>query len=133
MDKRTFGMLAMVVAIMCVALLISARQAEGTMSREGQTTIINTQQIGKNVKGFKGATPVKIYIVGNKVTKVEALPNHETPKFFDKAKAVLAKYEGKTVSKASKMNVDGVSGATFSSNALKENVKLGLEYYKKHK
>ena len=32
-----------------------------------------------------------------------------------------------------KKEVDGVTGATFSSDAVKENVKLGLEYYKSHK
>ena len=76
---------------------------------------------------------MKIYIRKNKVVKVEALQNRETPKFFAKAKTLLAKYEGKTVSKAAKMNVDGITGATYSSNALKKNVQLGLEYYKTHK
>ena len=46
---------------------------------------------------------------------------------------LLGKYEGKSVAKAAKMNVDGVTGATYSSNALKKNVQLGLEYYKTHK
>lgn len=31
------------------------------------------------------------------------------------------------------MDVDEVSGATYSSAALKKNVKLGLEYYKNNK
>jgi len=30
-------------------------------------------------------------------------------------------------------NVDGVTGATFSSKAVKENVKRGLKYYMAHK
>ena len=29
--------------------------------------------------------------------------------------------------------IDAVSGATYSSNAIKENVKRGLSYYRKHK
>ena len=40
----------------------------------------------QNVKGFKGATPVEVYIKNNKVIKVEALPNREGPKFYDKVK-----------------------------------------------
>ena len=40
---------------------------------------------------------------------------------------------GKTVKEAQQMQVDGVTGATFSSHAVKENVKRGLEYYQKHK
>ena len=35
--------------------------------------------------------------------------------------------------KAVKMKVDGVTGATMSSDAVKENVKKGLEYYQKNK
>ena len=31
------------------------------------------------------------------------------------------------------MKVDGVTGATMSSDAVKENVKRGLEYYQKNK
>ena len=49
------------------------------------------------------------------------------------AKTLLAKYEGKTVKKAASMDVDGVSGATYTSKALKKNVQLGLDYYKSHK
>ena len=41
--------------------------------------------------------------------------------------------EEMTVTKALTADVDGVTGATFSSDAVKKNVKLGLEYYKAHK
>lgn len=115
------------------AMLLSMMPGDETITHEGDTTVVNTRTIGKGVRGFKGNTPLKIYIRKNKVVKVEALQNRETPKFFAKAKTLLAKYEGKTVSKAAKMNVDGITGATYSSNALKKNVQLGLEYYKTHK
>ena len=59
--------------------------------------------------------------------------NHEFDYGMARAKAVLQQFEGLTVAKAQKAEVDGVSGATFSSNALTKNVKLGLEYYKKNK
>ena len=65
--------------------------------------------------------------------KIEALSNKETPKFFEKAKTVLATWEGKSVKKAAKQDVDGVSGATYSSKALIKNVQLGLQYYNEHK
>lgn len=120
-------------AIVGVAFLISAKPASDVMTQEGQTTVVNTQQLGKKVKGYMGNTPVKIYIHRNKIEKVEALGNRETPKYFAKAKTLLKQYEGKSVTKATKVEVDGVSGATLSSNALKKNVQLGLEYYKEHK
>ena len=40
---------------------------------------------------------------------------------------------GMKVEDALKAKVDGRTGATFSSDALRENVKLALEYYKKNK
>ena len=129
-NRKTTLMLASTVAAVAVALLISARPADSIITRSGKTTIVNTTQLGSSVRGFRGNTPVLIYI---KVTKVEALPNQETPRFFARAKALLARFEGMTVSKAAKTDVDGVTGATFSSKALKKNVKLGLEYYQQHK
>ena len=58
----------------------------------------------------------------------------ETPRFFEMVKSgLLNKWNGMTVKQASSAKVDAVTGATYSSNAVKENVRLGLEYYKKHK
>ncbi len=115
------------------SLLMSAMPGSDIMTKEGKTTIINTTLLGKNVRGFKGQTPVKIYITDNKIQKIEALKNQDTPQFFNKAKALLEKFEGKSVKKAANLQVDAVSGATYSSKALKKNVELGLEYYQKHK
>lgn len=133
MDKKIYKRFAGMAAVLAAGLLISAMPAENVMQKDGDTTIVNTQQLGKNVRGYRGATPLKIYIRKNKVVKVEALANHETPKFFAKAKAILAKYEGASTKKAARMQVDGVSGATFTSKALKKNMELGLNYYNEHK
>lgn len=129
--KRTLTISAM--AAMAVAVLMSAMPADSVITKDTGTDIVNTTSLTKSVRGYKSATPVKIYIKKNRVVKVEALGNQETPKYFDKAKAVLDKYEGKTVTKAQKMEVDAVSGATLSSKALVKNVQEGLKYYKEHK
>ena len=128
--KRTLTISA--VAAMAVAVLMSAMPADSVITKDTGTDIVNTTSLTKSVRGYKSATPVKIYIKKNRVVKVEALGNQETPKYFDKAKAVLDKYEGKTVTKAQKMEVDAVSGATLSSKALVKNVQEGLTYYKEH-
>lgn len=133
MSKKVNGILTAFTVCAMVTAMMSAMPADNIMTKEKDTTIINTNLLGKNVKGFKGSTPVKIYIEKNKIVKIEALPNRETPKFFDKAKTLLTQFNGISVSKAEKMNVDGVTGATYSSNALKKNVQLGLEYYKHNK
>ena len=95
---------------------------------------MNTTSLTKSIKGYLGTTPLKIYITDNKIDKIEALPNQETPKYFAKVKKqLLDKWNGMTVSKAMKAQVDGVTGATLSSDAVKKNVVKGLEYYKKNK
>ena len=97
-------------------------------------TVVNTTTLGKSVIGYVDITPLKIYIKKNKVVKIEALKNQETPKYFAKVKKqLLDKWNDKKVNDALTLQVDGVTGATFSSDAVKENVRLGLEYYKKNK
>lgn len=121
-------------AAAALMLLTSATLAgDEVMSKDGKTTIVNTTSLTKNVKGFRGPTPVKIYIKSGKIEKIEPLKNQETPKFFARAKAVLEKFEGKSVSKVAKMDVDAKTGATFSTKALIKNVQAGAKYYKEHK
>ena len=133
MNKRFNAIVTALSACAMIAVMVSAMPNDNVISRENDTVIVNTMQLGKNIKGFRGNTPVKIFIRKNKVVKIETMPNRETPQFFGKAKTLLDQFNGQTVSKAVKMNIDGVSGATYSSEALKKNVKLGLEYYKKNK
>ena len=118
---------------MVVALTLMSWVADDTMTKENGMTVINTTQLGKDVQGFLGTTPVKIYIQKNKVVKIEALKNQETPKYFLKVKKnLLDKWNGVKVKDAKKMKVDAVTGATYSSKAVIENVQLGLDYYSKH-
>lgn len=131
MKKRTI--IASSVAAMALAVLVSGMPDNTVMSKDAGTMVVNTTSLTKNVRGYKGTTPVKIYIKKNKVMKVEGLPNRESPKYFAMAKAVLEQFEGKSVTKASKMEVDGVTGATYTSKALVKNVQAGLDYYKEHK
>ena len=112
--------------------LMGAGVAKDVIKYSKGTTIVNTSSIVK-ARGFQGKTPVKIYIKGNKITKIESLPNQETPSVYANAEEVLKKFIGKTVNEASTMKVDGISGATYSSKALIENVKGGLKYYNDNK
>ncbi len=112
-----------------MALLLSAMPADTPITREGDTTVVNTTTLAKDVEGYNGRTPVKIYIKKDKIVKVEALPNHESPQYLAKAKAVLKKFEGKQVSKIKTLKVDAVTGATFTSEALVKNVKKGVAHY----
>jgi electron transport complex protein RnfG len=135
MKKKIVTALSCMALIAATATLLSAApQSDEVMTKENGMYVINTTTLGKNVTGYVSTTPLKIYIKKNKVVKIEALKNQETPKYFVKVKKeMLDKWNGKKVNEALQMKVDGVTGATFSSDAVKENVKLGLDYYKKHK
>jgi len=126
----------MAIALLMLALgagAVVTQQSAMTKQSDG-TYIVNTTTLCQNVKGYRGTTPLKIYIKNDKVEKIEALKNQETPKYFARVKEqVLGKWNGKTVKKAAKMKVNGVTGATMSSDAVKKNVTKGLEYYQAHK
>ena len=124
--------LTLVAGIIVAATLTSSRQAEQVITKEDGMTVVNTTELSKDVIGYISPTPLKIYIQKNKVVKVEALKNQETPKYFVKVKnALLDKWNGQKVADAQKLKVDAVTGATMSSDAVIKNVQLGLEYYQK--
>ena len=134
MKKNLIKTLSCGSLIVAALTLQSWMAADQTMTKEDGMTVINTTTLGKNVQGYLGTTPLKIYIQKNKVVKIEALKNQETPKYFAKVKkALLEKWNGMKVNDAKKLKVDGVTGATYSSEAVIENVKLGLDYYQSHK
>ena len=104
------------------------------MTKENGMYVVNTTTLGKNVVGYVAATPLKIYIQKDKIVKVEALKNQETPKHNAKVKRMLlTKWDGMKVKDVAKQKVDGVTGATITSDAMKKNVQLGVEYYLKNK
>ncbi|MCR5821019.1 MAG: FMN-binding protein [Bacteroidaceae bacterium] len=106
--------------------------ADDVISKEKGTTIINTTSLTEDVEGYAGPTPLKIYIKKDKIEKIEALENIETPKYFAIIKRdLLVKWNGLTVKKAAEQKVDCITGATYSSESVIENVRRGLDYYNK--
>jgi len=135
MKKKIVSMMSCLAIVAAASVLLSAApQKDEVMTKEDGMYVVNTTTLGKDVIGYVGTTPVKVYIKKNKVVKVEALKNQETPKYFVKVKkALIEKWNGLKVNEARQLKVDGVTGATFSSDALIQNVQLGLDYYKSHK
>ena len=127
MKKYTFLLLA-------ALALMSAGKQDGVITKENGSTIVNTTTIAQDVEGYNGPVPLKIYIKKNKIEKVELLKNQETPKYLVKVKnALLNAWDGLTIKEAKAKKVDGVTGATFTSDAIKENIQKGLDYYQKNK
>ena len=133
MKKKTF-LAAIFGCILTTALLTSAMPGKNNViSKENGMTVVNTTTLAQDVDGYNDVTPVKIYIKGNKIVKVEALPNQETPRYFAKVKKeLLNRWNGMTVKKAQTAQVDVVTGATFSSKSVIENVRRGLKYFNSH-
>lgn len=126
-------MISCALLLMAMALM-SADKKDGTMVKEKGVYIVNTTTLGKDVKGYNGPTPLKVYIKSGKIEKVEFLENEETPKYWRACvDHIKNKWDGMTVKDAKTKEVDGRTGATYSSDAVKKNVKLAVEYYEKNK
>lgn len=95
------------------------------------TVVINTSSIGRDIHGYGGIVPLEISIKDDRIVDIRALKNSETPDFFARASELFTQWKGKSLSEATEMNVDGVSGATFSSKAIIGNMKAGLQYASK--
>ncbi len=94
------------------------------------TRVINSSSIAKDVIGFGGRTPVDVYVKDDKIEKVVFLKNAETPSFFDQVvrSGLADKWNGLTLAEAATKKIDGVTGATYTSEALIENVQLTAQY-----
>lgn len=134
MKRGIITTLVCAVILVIGIVFICATMGDKVMTKEKGVYIVNTTTLTKDVQGYNGPTPLKIYIKDDKIQKIEALPNEETPGFFARVQEnLLNKWNGMTVKQAATAEVDGVSGATYSSNAVKANVKSGIQYYQKHK
>ena len=117
--KRFFTLL------LCAALCLNVAAA----NKKPKSFVVNTEKLGKEVMGYAGTTPVEITVTDGKIEKVVALPNSETPGFFQRVldSPIFTALTGKTVKEASEVKLDAVSGATYSSKAVIENIRLGLQ------
>ena len=120
--------------LLAIALVSATKKDDKVMVKEKGVYIVDTTELGKSVDGYAGPTPLKVYISKGKVEKIEFLPNQETPKYWTAVKKQLQNaWDGMKVADAKAAQVDGRTGATFSSDAVKKNVQLALEYYEKNK
>lgn len=105
-------------------------EEEATEVFRGDGEVINTTEIGKDIIGYGGPVPVEVYVTDGRVDSVVALPNNETKGFFAKLETggLTHVWDGKTLAEVSAMEVDGISGATYSSRAYIANVKAAADY-----
>ena len=119
--------------LLAVAFVTASAQDVMRKEKDG-TYIVNTTTLAQDVEGYNGPTPVEVYIKKNKIVKVVPLKSQEGPKYVAKVKKdMLPKYEQMNVKKGTVQDVDAVTGATFTSQAVQENIRRAVAYYKNHK
>ena len=72
--------------------------------------------------GFRGETQVKVVVKNKKISSIEITSYQDDEQFFERAKETVIA----NIIKSSSIDVDTVSGATFSSNGIKEAVANAL-------
>lgn len=96
-----------------------------TKIKKGKFPYKDGTYLGKG-EGYKGEITVALTIKKNTIDKIIIINNSDDPAFFNRAKAVLTKVvQGQTV------EVDVVSGATFSSEGIIDSIKDALNEAKK--
>ncbi len=105
-------------------------EVETEIVLEDGTRVINSTSLAKDVIGYGGQTPIKLYIKDGTVERVEYQPNSETPSFFDQLieEGIFDSWNGEKLSVAATKEVDVVSGATYSSMAIIKNVQRAAAY-----
>ena len=127
--KKTF------ITLLLMAAFVAAEAQQVMRKEKDGTYVVNTTTLANDVEGYAGPTPIEVYIKKNKIVKVVPLKTQDGPKYVAKVKnGMLTKYEGMKIEKKKSLpQVDGVTGATFTSDAMRENIKRAVEYYNKHK
>lgn len=107
-------------------------KVEPVQSIDG-ATVVNTTTLTKDIKGYGGSVPLKISIADGKISNIEVLKNSESEDFFLRVREeMIPKWIGTPVEDVASKNVDAISGATMSSNAVNANVKEGVAYVLGH-
>lgn len=98
----------------------------------GNTTLY-TEEYCQDIIGFNGVIPLEIKMKGGKIASIDILDNKETPRFLQKVTdaKLVENFYGLTPKEAINLEIDAVSGATYSSNAIIKSVKTRMEIYEK--
>ncbi|MGM9713129.1 MAG: FMN-binding protein [Prevotella sp.] len=104
-----------------------AVDSSGVRIADDGSIVISTQRMAADVQGYNGPVPLTVFISGGRIDSIRVGENDETPSFLERVEeGIIRRYEGMTVSEARNAEVDAVSGATFSSDAVLENIHRAL-------
>jgi Na+-translocating ferredoxin:NAD+ oxidoreductase RnfG subunit len=97
-------------------------------------TILFSSPYSDGVKGFNGPTPLLIALdAEGHIKNVVLLENQETPRFAQRVVegGLYDAWNGLTVDEALGKDVDAVSGATYTSNGVKNSLIARLKAYQR--
>ena len=97
-------------------------------------TILYSSPYSDGVKGFNGPTPLIIALdAEGRIKTVALLDNDETPRFVQRVVegGLYKAWNGLTVDEALGKDVDAISGATYTSNGVRNSLKARLEAYQR--
>ncbi len=124
-------LLATILILSAAATVLAADKV--IRKQNNGTFVVNTSTIAKDVRGYNGPTPLEIHIKDDRIVKIIILSNNETRNYFERVKKnLMSKWIGIKVNKVLSTDIDAVTGATYTSDAVTENMKRALEYYKKN-
>lgn len=97
-------------------------------------TVLFSSPYSDEVKGFNGPTPLLIALdADGRIKSIVLLENEETPRFAQRVAdgGLYDAWNGLTVAEALNKEVDAVSGATFTSNGVKNSLVARLQAYQR--
>ena len=95
-------------------------------------TVLFSSPYSDQVKGFNGPTPLLIALdADGRIKDIVLLENQETPNFAKRVVdgGLYQAWNGLTIDEALNKDVDAVSGATYTSNGVKNSLKARLQAY----
>ena len=122
-----------VVALGFFAVMFGIDRFGNNHAQQPADTILYTEDYCDDIIGFNGAIPMEIYMVDGKIAYISILQNQETPGFMRKVTnaGLVENFYGLTPQEAIDLDIDAVSGATYSSKAIINSVKTRLKTYEK--
>ena len=64
---------SLLLVCMVIALTSAGLKGDEVITKENGLTVVNTTTIAKDVEGYNGPVPIKIFIKKNKIEKIEVL------------------------------------------------------------
>lgn len=97
-------------------------------------TLLYSMPYSATVHGYNGITPLLITLdADNRITNVVLMDHRETPRFAQRVEesGLYKAWVGLSVDEALSKDVDAVSGATYTSNGVKNSLAVRLQAYQR--